>query len=137
MNQANIDDLKLYEALGPEKIVELSTRFYHLVYADSDQGFRAMFPDDMDMAIRNQYEFFIQRFGGPPVYSERKGHPALRARHAHFPITKEYAERWLSFMRQAMDEVGIPEEFKPAMDHFFLHTAYFMQNIDEDGSRIY
>ena len=37
-------------------------------------------------AIQNQYEFFIQRFGGPPLFSERKGHPALRARHARFGI---------------------------------------------------
>lgn len=24
-------------------------------------------------AIQNQYEFFVQRMGGPPLYSQRKG----------------------------------------------------------------
>ena len=45
-------------------------------------------------SIRNQYEFMIQRMGGPPLYSQRKGHPALMARHSQFPCTEATAERW-------------------------------------------
>ena len=132
-----IDQVNLYEELGLEKIKELSRSFYTKVYADKDPEFRDMFPDDMEMAIRNQYEFFAQRLGGPPLYSERKGHPALRARHAHFHITRRYAERWLGYMRNAMTEVGIPDDARARLDEFFADTAYFMQNVNDDGSRIY
>lgn len=137
MNRFSVDDVNLVAQLGMEKFVELSTRFYTKVYADPDEGFRALFPDDMDMAIQNQYEFFIQRFGGPPLYSSRKGHPALRARHARFHITREYAERWLSHMREAMIEAEIPADARARLDEFLSDTAYFMQNVADDGSRIY
>ncbi|CDY50504.1 BnaC01g44420D [Brassica napus] len=42
--------------------------------------------------------------GGPPLYSQRKGHPALIGRHHPFPLTHEAAERWLQHMQNAMDE---------------------------------
>lgn len=132
-----IDESNLFEELGLEKIKELSRCFYTKVYADKDPEFRGMFPDDMEMAIQNQYEFFAQRLGGPPLYSQRKGHPALRARHARFSITRQHAERWLGYMRKAMQEVGIPDDARERLDEFFTDTAFFMQNVDEDGSRLY
>lgn len=132
-----IDEVSLYDELGLEKIKELSRAFYTRVYADREPSFRSMFPDDIEMAIQNQYEFFAQRLGGPPLYSTRKGHPALRARHARFDITRQHAERWLGYMRQAMTDVGIPDDARASLDEFFTDTAYFMQNVDEDGGRIY
>jgi truncated hemoglobin YjbI len=54
-------------------------------------------------AIQNQYEFFIQRMGGPPLYSQRKGHPALIGRHVPFAITEQAAVRWLEHMQTAID----------------------------------
>jgi truncated hemoglobin YjbI len=133
----SIDDVNIFEQLGRDKFVELSTCFYKKVYADTEPSFRGMFPKDMDMAIQNQYEFFIQRMGGPPLYSDRKGHPALRGRHAHFQITKAHAEKWLMYMRQALDEVGIPDDPKKRMDEFFADVAYFLQNVGEEGERLY
>lgn len=137
MSSFRIDDINIYELLGHDKIVALSTCFYDKVYADREPSFRGMFPKDKDMSIQNQYEFLIQRFGGPSLYSDRKGHPALRGRHAHFHITRQGAEKWLRYMREAMDEMEIPEPARTYMDEFFEDTAYFMQNIDDDGNRIY
>lgn len=137
VNRFRIDSINIYEILGREKLVALSTCFYDKVYADREPAFRGQFPRDKDMAIQNQYEFLIQRFGGPPEYSERKGHPALRARHVNFSITRANAEKWLAYMREAMIEMAIPEPAQTYMDEFFEDTAYFMQNIDENGERIY
>ena len=78
-----------------------------------------------------------RRSGGQPIYSERKGHPALRARHRRFHITREYVDRWLGYMREALDEVGIPEDPKRRIDAFLTHAGYFMQNVDDHGDRIY
>lgn len=75
--------------------------------------------------------------GGPEVYSERKGHPALRERHARFSITKAHAEKWLEYMRQAMDEVVIPADARARLDEFFTDVAFFLQNVGDDGRRLY
>jgi truncated hemoglobin YjbI len=137
VNKFSIDDVNLYQILGHDKLVELSTCFYDKVYADTEPAFRGQFPKDKAGAIQNQYEFLIQRFHGPELYSNRKGHPALRGRHARFTITKEHAEKWLGYMREAMDQVGIPEDPRRRMDEFFTDVAFFLQNVDEDGERIY
>jgi truncated hemoglobin YjbI len=132
-----IDQRRVFDELGLEKLVELSTAFYRRVAADADHDFRAMFPEDMSGAIQNQYEFFAQRFGGPQLYTERKGHPALRARHAGFHISEAFAHRWLGHMRRAMAEVGISGEVAAAMDEYFADTALFLVNRGESGERLY
>ena len=124
-----IDQIDIYGKLGRDKFIELSTCFYDKVYEDTEPSFRGMFPLDKASAIQNQYEFFIQRMGGPDLYSQRKGHPALRDRHARFAITRAHADKWLHYMRLAMAEVGIPEDISPAMDEFFEDVAYFLQNV--------
>jgi truncated hemoglobin YjbI len=133
----SIDDVNLYEQLGRDTLVALSTRFYDLVYADKEPAFRGMFPKDKVGAIQNQYEFLIQRLGGPTVYSDRKGHPALRARHAGFTIGKAQADKWLVYMRQALDHETIPADARRRLEEFFTDSAYFLQNIDDQGKRLY
>lgn len=137
MNKFSIDDVNLYELLGRDKLVALSTCFYDKVYADTEPGFRGQFPKDKEGAIQNQYEFLIQRLHGPELYSQRKGHPALRERHARFTITKAHAEKWLGYMRAAMDEVEIPDDPRRRLDEYFTDVAFFLQNVGEDGRRLY
>jgi len=137
MNRFSIDDVNLYEVLGRDKIVEPSTCFYNKVYADTEPSFRGQFPKDKDGAIQNQYEFLIQRFHGPEVYSERKGHPALRARHDRFAITRPLADKWLAYMRRALDHESIPADARARLDEYFTESAYFLQNVGDDGQRLY
>jgi truncated hemoglobin YjbI len=137
MSPFSIDEVNLYQVLGPEALVALSTRFYDLVYADREPAFRGMFPKDKAGAIQNQYEFLIQRLGGPELYSDRKGHPALRARHARFTITRPLAEKWLAYMRQALDHPSIPADARTRLDEFFADSAFFLQNVGDNGERLY
>jgi truncated hemoglobin YjbI len=137
VSRFRIDDINLYELLGTEKIWQLSTAFYRRVDADPDEWFRSIFPADLTEAVQNQAEFFIQRLGGPPLFSQRKGHPALRARHARFTIPKEAAARWLKHMIEAMDEVGVPDDARDRLEEFFADTAQFLTNVGEQGERIY
>ena len=132
-----IDDDNIFEKLGLAKLQELSTEFYRRVQADDDPEFKAIFDRDLGEAVQNQFEFFAQRFGGPQLYSQRKGHPALRMRHATFRITKHAAERWVMHMREAMAVVGIPEEIRARMDEFFVSTAEFLVNLDDEGKQLY
>ncbi|CAA7409950.1 unnamed protein product [Spirodela intermedia] len=147
-----IDETNLFEKLGLQTFVDLSTSFYNrqerivlliwpiphlrlgtLVFDDEEQWFRSIFATSKkEDAIRNQYEFFVQRMGGPPLYSERKGHPALIGRHRPFPVTHRAAERWLHHMQQALDSTQtIDPDSKIKMMNFFRHTAFFLVAGDE------
>ncbi|CAN6194639.1 unnamed protein product [Urochloa humidicola] len=125
-----IDGCNIFEALGgtPQPFVDLSTNFYTRVYEDEEEWFRDIFAGSKkEEAIQNQYEFLIQRMGGPPLFSERRGHPALIGRHRAFPVTHRAAERWLNHMQQALDTTeSIDADSKTKMMNFFRHTAYFL-----------
>ncbi|PRQ27464.1 hypothetical protein RchiOBHm_Chr6g0305591 [Rosa chinensis] len=128
-----IDDTNLFEKLGLQAFVNLSTDFYTRVYDDEQEWFRSIFANSKkEDAIQNQYEFFVQRMGGPSLYSQRKGHPALIGRHRPFPVTHEAAERWLHHMQQALESSSdIDEDSKRKMFNFFKHTAFFLVAGDE------
>ena len=74
--------------------------------------------------------FFIERLGGPPLYSTTKGHPALRGRHRDFDINTQAANRWLFHMQNAINEVKLneKEEIQQALMEFFEHVALFLRN---------
>ncbi|XP_010049069.2 two-on-two hemoglobin-3 [Eucalyptus grandis] len=128
-----IDGTNLFEKLGLPTFVNLSTNFYTRVYDDEEEWFRSIFANSKkEEAIQNQYEFFVQRMGGPPLYSQRKGHPALIGRHRPFPVTRQAAERWLHHMQQALDSIAeIDDDSKTKMMNFFRHTAFFLVAGDE------
>lgn len=123
-----IDEVNLYDRLGHDTFVKLSTEFYNRVYSDEEEWFRNIFAvSKKEDAIQNQYEFFIQRMGGPPLYSQRKGHPALIGRHQPFSVTRTGAGRWLEHMQAALDATSdIDDDSRRRMWNFFRHTAYFI-----------
>jgi hemoglobin len=123
------DPRPVFERLGgPEPFWRIARAFYARVDVDEDPAFRGMFPADLTEAVRNQAEFLIQYFGGPQTYSERKGHPRLRMRHAPFAIDLAARNRWVAHMKSALDAAGIPPAEKAEMTAYFEHTATFMMN---------
>ncbi|OIW14358.1 hypothetical protein TanjilG_15712 [Lupinus angustifolius] len=129
----SIDQTNLFNKLGLQTFINLSTNFYNRVYDDEEEWFRSIFASsEKENAIQNQYEFFVQRMGGPPLFSQRRGHPALIGRHRPFPVTHRAAERWLHHMQQALDSTpDIDDDSKIKMMNFFRHTAYFLVAGDE------
>ncbi|KAK5830160.1 hypothetical protein PVK06_013954 [Gossypium arboreum] len=68
-----IDDTNLFHKLGLQTFINLSTNFYTRVYNDEEEWFRSIFANSKkEEAIQNQYEFFVERMGGPALYSERE-----------------------------------------------------------------
>ncbi|XP_031261105.1 two-on-two hemoglobin-3 [Pistacia vera] len=132
-NAFAIDDTNLFQKLGLQTFINLSTNFYNRVFDDDEEWFRSIFAGSKkEEAIQNQYEFFVQRMGGPPLYSQRKGHPALIGRHRPFPVTHQAAERWLHHMQNALDTTpDIDADSKIKMMNFFRHTAFFLVAGDE------
>lgn len=97
----------LYTQIGPEKIDQLVQAFYPRVY--EDPVLRPLFQYDMSIIMHKQRLFLTQFLGGPPLYSQEYGQPAMRKRHLPFPITEDHAKRWLRCMKEAFDEVGLSE----------------------------
>jgi hemoglobin len=76
----------LFDAIGgAETFDRLISRFYAGV--ESDPELRAVYPSrDLGPAREHLRLFLIQYWGGPGTYSEQRGHPRLRMRHARFSI---------------------------------------------------
>lgn len=98
----------LYLRLGGEEgLRRLTEVFYRHVQEHPALG--PLFPEDIRPVMEKQQQFLTQFFGGPPLYSEKHGHPMMRARHMHIPLTPQRAEEWLSCMRTALEETGTGE----------------------------
>jgi hemoglobin len=89
-----------------------------------------MFPDNLDEPIRNQAEFLIQYFGGPQAYSQRKGHPRLRMRHAPYAIDLDARNAWMEHMLGALEDATIPEPERALMREYFEKASLFLINRD-------
>jgi hemoglobin len=77
--------------------------------------------------------FLIQYFGGPTTYSEERGHPRLRMRHAPFVIGEAERNAWVTDMLGALDEIGVAEPAYSAMKEYFQRGAEFMMNASPFG----
>ena len=120
-------DTHVFAIIGEEGFQRLVSNFYQRVPADDVLG--PMYPkDDLHGAEQRLRDFLIQRFGGPMHYSEMRGHPRLRMRHAPFKIDQAGRDRWLTLMEQAMSESNLPTEVHPVLRRFFHEAGTFMIN---------
>ena len=85
-------------------------------------------PEDLAGAEERLRLFLTFRFGGPQDYLQRRGHPALRARHAPFQINQAARDRWMLLMNQAIDECHFPEPAPAVLRNFLGHVATFLIN---------
>ena len=99
----------LFDRVGGMPFFErLVDRFYAGV--ETDPVLLAVYPDHADFAgARHRLTLFlVQYWGGPTTYSDERGHPRLRMRHAPFAIGSLERDRWLVHMRAAIDASGAP-----------------------------
>ena len=121
---------KAYEFLGREDgIRALVDRFYDLMDTLPEaKKIRDMHPPDLTESRDKLYFFLVGRFGGPPLYTERYGHPRLRGRHMPFAVDTAAADAWMTCMNSALDEqIGSGPE-RDAISAFFEQVAMFMRN---------
>ena len=120
----------LYESIGGiDKIDELVDRFYDLMALESGlSDLRDMHPQDLT-GSREKLKFFLTGWmGGPDIYTQKYGHPMLRARHLPYKIGSKERNQWLICMYQAMEDCGIDGEAAKQLEESFLNTADWMRN---------
>jgi hemoglobin len=104
----------------------LVAAFYTRV--ERDPVLRPLYPADLADSRRHLALFLAQYFGGPTTYSEERGHPRLRMRHAHIRIGPAERDAWFSAMAAALDDVAIDEPARSAMLEYFSGSADWMIN---------
>ncbi len=117
----------VYPALGDAGFARLVAAFYQRVRADDLIG-PLYPPDDWANAEWRLRQFLVQRFGGPSTYSDQRGHPRLRMRHAPFPIGPAERDRWLQLMSAALLETAVPADAVATLWPYFVSTAAAMMN---------
>jgi hemoglobin len=121
----------LYDAVGGMAFFErLVDRFYEGV--ERDDVLLALYPDhdDLDGARHRLTLFLAQYWGGPQTYSDERGHPRLRMRHAPFAIGPEARDRWLLHMREAVGALEPSPPVEAALREYFDMAAEAMRNLD-------
>ncbi len=123
----SVPEERVFERLGEDGFAALVAAFYRRVPSDDILG--PMYPqDDFAGAEERLRDFLVQRFGGPTRYSERRGHPRLRARHVPFAIDSAARDRWLALMDEALLETNTPADVVATLRPFFAQVATFMVN---------
>jgi hemoglobin len=109
-----------YERWGGEPFFDaLIDRFYAGVSADP--LLRPLYPADLTESKAHLALFLAQYWGGPRTYSEQRGHPRLRMRHAPFVIGEAQADAWLRHMTDAVHEAGLdPADQEDLLDYLSM-----------------
>lgn len=119
-----------YEIFGG---TDFFTRLIGSFYAKvaTDPILRPMYPEDLDAAEWRLRAFLEQYWGGPTTYSDERGHPRLRMRHAGFAIDTAARTRWVELMSQAVAEQQMPPEHERVLWQYLSSAAIAMQNIPD------
>jgi hemoglobin len=120
-----------YEKVGGQKIFsQLISHFYALVAVDPI--LRPMYPEsDLKAAALRLQMFLEQYWGGPTTYSEQRGHPRLRMRHAPFHISRVEHDAWINCMQQAVADLKIDQDLKDQLWSYLTQAAAAMINAAE------
>ena len=117
-----------YEEIGGEGAVRsLVETFYDTIEGDSPV-LRAMLPNDTKTSRAKLFEYLSGWLGGPPLYTDKRGHPQLRRRHLPFPIGTFEAEEWMRCMESAIAAAEIEEPCASFLIDRFRPLALHMRN---------
>ncbi len=118
-----------YEAFGGEAFVRsLCARFYVLMDTLPEAAAcRAVHPSSLVRAEEKLFEYLTGWLGGPPLYTDKYGHPRLRQRHFVAPIGKAEVEGWLACFHQVWSELAptlpLADEILAKIDALGWHMA--------------
>ncbi len=121
-----------YDAVGGhDTFTRLVAEFYRGVAADP--VLRALYPEeDLGPAEERLRLFLEQYWGGPTTYSDTRGHPRLRMRHAPFKVNPDARDRWLRHMRDAVEALDLAPLHKAELWDYLERAAHSMVNTFEE-----
>lgn len=125
------EPMSFYDEVGGHATFERLVDAFYRGVAD-DEVLRPMYPEeDLGPAKERLTLFLAQYWGGPTTYSEERGHPRLRMRHAPFHVNPDARDRWLAHMRAAVDELDLPPLHETTLWDYLQRAAFAMVNTFE------
>ena len=119
----------LYDMVGSSWFDELAARFYEGVAVDS--VLRPLYPEDLGPPTAHLASFLRQYWGGPTTYSDERGHPRLKMRHAPFRIDTAARNAWLRCMATALNDGSLQPVAKAAVMEYFRSAAQHLVNVPD------
>lgn len=117
-----------YEAIGGRATIELIVDVFYQGVAQ-DEVLKPMYPEeDLGPAAERLTKFLEQYWGGPNAYSQERGHPRLRMRHANYKVDTDARDRWLTHFRAGLDAARLEPELDAQFWAYVQHAANFMIN---------
>jgi hemoglobin len=121
-----------YDEIGGSPTIRgIVKRFYAGVA--SDEVLRPLYPEPDLTDAEERFAMFLEQYwGGPTAYSDQRGHPRLRMRHAPFAVTPKARDHWLLHFRAGLDEADLTPEQHAQFWEYVVHAAQFMINTLDD-----
>jgi hemoglobin len=114
---------------GEERVKSLVERFYDLMDLQPEFArLREVHGPSLENSRERTFWFLCGWLGGPQHYTEKFGHPRLRARHMHVSIGIQERDEWLACMDRAMGETSVPDDLRTKLRISFFQTADWMRN---------
>lgn len=131
-NSANGNPAKItqFSRIGGALAVD---RLVEAFYARMDtlpeaKAIRTMHAADLSPTKEVLKRYLGEWMGGPPLYSQERGHPRLRMRHFGFKIGEAERDAWLMCMRGALDETVADAGLRTELFQAFFKLADWMRN---------
>ena len=117
-----------YEAMGGAATFRtLVAEFYAGVA--TDPVLRPLYPEeDLGPAEERLRMFLEQYWGGPGTYSQQRGHPRLRMRHAPFRVGPAERDAWLKHMHAAVAKLDLDQAHRDMLWDYLERAAMHMVN---------
>lgn len=126
-NGAAVNDTLWQQVGGTPTFERIVHDFYQGVR--NDPLLSPMYPqEDWEGSEWRLRTFLEQYWGGPTTYSEKRGHPRLRLRHAPFAVTPKAKEHWLLHMHAALDKAELPPMHDAAFREYIERAAVALVN---------
>jgi hemoglobin len=114
----------LLERLGGELGVRRWVdRFYDQV--PGDRLLAPLFPPDLGASRDKQFQFFVEFFGGPPLYTQQHGPAFLRFKHRKAKIGQTERDAWMRLMlgslREQAADASLVELVRARLDPIATH----------------
>jgi len=110
-----------------DRIVE---EFYRRMDVEpSAQVIRALHPVDLSGSKALLKRYLAEWLGGPAAYSQERGHPRLRMRHAPFRIGAAECDAWMLCMTGAMEQVVGSARLRDLLLQLMYNIADSLRNV--------
>jgi hemoglobin len=133
MAETELKTMSYFSQIGGAPAVDrIVEEFFTRMEASPEaRSVRAMHKDDLAQTKSVMKRYFSELLGGPMEFSEERGHPGLRMRHAGFAIGPSERDAWMQCMRKALETVVKEQSLRELIEQRISQLADWVRNDEE------